>query len=166
MPRVPLAELPDDARLWIFGATGPLDPAGEERLLDAVDRFLDGWAAHGSPLTAARDWRQGRFLLVAVDQASVPPSGCSIDALVRTLKELEGELGVGLVGHAPIWFRDGDEVRSVSRPEFRRMAEEGRVGPETTVYDPTPTRLGEVREGRWERPARESWHGRAFLAGR
>lgn len=164
MPRVPLSELPDDARLWVFGATDPVGPEDEERLLSVVDHFLEEWAAHGVPLTAGREWRRGRFLLVAVDEGSASASGCSIDALVGSLRELEAELGVGLVGHAPIWYRDDGEVRCVARAEFRRLAEAGEVGPETVVYDPTLTRLDQVRSGRWELPARESWHGRVFLA--
>lgn len=155
--------LPDSARLWTFGVSRPLSDDEEARLLAAVDRFLDGWKAHGHPLAAARDWRYGRFLLVAVDDRVTPPSGCSIDALVRTLKELEGEMEVEIVGGAPVWYRDGGPegpVRRVTRGEFREAAAEGGIDDETIVFDPTLTRLGELRRGRWELPAAESWHSR------
>jgi hypothetical protein len=70
---------------------------------------------------------------------------------------------VGLIDHAPIWYVDGDAVRTVSRPEFRRMAEAGAVAPEVTVVDTTLTSLGQLREGGLERPASETWHGKAFF---
>ena len=160
----PLDALPDTARLWIFGASRDLTPSEEARLLAEVDAFLDGWKAHGHPLAAARDWRYGRFLLVGVDDGVTPPSGCSIDALVRRLKGLEREIEVSLVGSAPVWFRDNGEIRRVSRPDFKALAREGRVDGDTVVFDLSLTRLEELRAGRWELPARSSWHAR-YLPG-
>src|SRR3954469_23958034 len=96
------SRLPGASRLWIFGADRALDERERAALLDAVDGFLEQWKAHGDPLTAARDLREDRFLMVAVDEASIPASGCSIDAMVVRLKSLEEELGVGLVGHGAV----------------------------------------------------------------
>lgn len=158
--------LPDDARLWVFGAGRALSPSEEETLLAAVDAFLTEWKAHGHPLSAAREWRDGRFLMVAVDERVEPPSGCSIDALVRILQEVEKALDVEILGSAPIWYRDpeaDDAIRRVSRPEFRELAGAGKIDAGTIVFDPSITRLGELRAGRWERPAGRSWH-RRYLA--
>lgn len=163
MPRTDFDRLPDDARLWTFAASRPLAGAEERTLLGAVDAFLEDWAAHGTPLTAARDFRYGRFLLVAVDERTAPPSGCSIDAMVRVLKELEDQLGLTLVDHGSVWYRAGGEVRRAPRPEFAGLVADGSVDRETVVFDPTLTRVGEVRAGRWERPAGEGWHARAFF---
>ena len=163
MPRIAFNELPGDARVWIFASARPLRPAEQDRLLAEVDRFIAGWGAHDAPLTAGRELRYDRFLFVAVDQRRVGPSGCSIDALVREMKRLGRELGVELVDHAPVVFREGDEIRRVARDEFATLAAAGAVGPDTTVFDNTLTRLGDVRAGRWETPASNSWHARAFF---
>lgn len=165
MPRVAFAELPDESRLWVFGVGRPLDGVEERAFMDMVDGFLESWVAHGAPLRCGRDWRRGRFLLVAVDESSVPPSGCSIDAMVRVLKGQESVLETAIVDNAPVWFLDDDsgEVRSVSRSEFKRLAEQGDVTPETVIFDNTVTRMNEARAGRWERPAHEGWHQEAFF---
>lgn len=159
MPRVAFDELPDSARVWVFPADRPLGPAEREELLDAVDRFLDDWNAHGAPLRGARDLRHDRFLIVGVDEEAAPPSGCSIDALVRVFKEKEKELDLCLLDRAPVWYRDGDEIRCVTRGEFRQRAEESDVDEETVVFDPAVTRMTQIRSGSWEAPAEESWHG-------
>ena len=163
MPKIDFSDLPDEARVWVFAADRPLAAHQARRLLDSVDAFLHGWEAHGAPLTCGRDWRYDRFLIVTVDERTAPPSGCSIDALVRSLKALEGELGLLLLDNTHVWYRSGEELRRVDRPTFRALASAGEVGPETIVFDNTLTRLGQLRGGGWERPARESWHRRAFF---
>ncbi len=163
MPRVPFDELPDHGRLWIFPATRTLTEAESDELLRAVDDFLASWSAHGVPLHCGRDLRDQRFLLVGVDVDAEAPSGCSIDALVNRLRGLAGELDVGLIDHAPIWYRDREHVHTVSRAEFRRLAAEGQVDPDVHVFDTTLTTLHQLRSGGLERPATVSWHGKAFF---
>ena len=91
------------------------------------------------------------------------PSGCSIDALVNRLRALGQELDTVLIEHGQVWYRDGEGIRSVSRAAFRELASAGEVDPDTPVVDTTLTRVSELRSGRLERPARESWHGKAFF---
>ncbi|GMV06133.1 MAG: hypothetical protein AMXMBFR53_24090 [Gemmatimonadota bacterium] len=166
MPRTDFDALPEHGRVWVFPASRRLNTEEEAALLDEVDAFLDGWAAHGDPLLSGRSVVEGQFLLVGVDEDASRPSGCSIDALVNRLEALATGLGIRLVEHAPVWYRDGGGVRAVSREAFRELAAAGTVTPETRVFDTTLTRLADLRRGGLERPAAESWHGRAFFRSR
>jgi hypothetical protein len=163
MPQIPFSDLPTASRLWIFPAERPLSPDEERLLLNRADAFLDNWAAHGVPLTCARDWRYARFLIVGVDEASEPPSGCSIDAMTGVLKEVGGDLGVTFVDQGPVLYREGEEIRRVSRARFKEKAEAGEVDLETLVFDNSITRLAQLEAGDWEKPAGASWHRRAFF---
>jgi len=166
MPSLPFEQLPPSARLWIFPAECPLSVEEERKLLSRVDAFLERWEAHGAPLTAGRDWRERRFLLVAVDESSAPPSGCSIDSMTRVLKEVGEEWGISFLDHSPVWFRVDGEVRRATRGEFKALVGEGRVDLDTPVFDNSITRLFQLRRGEWERPAGRSWHRRAFFGDR
>lgn len=155
--------LPGSARIWVFGAGRPLDGAETDKLLGAVDGFLAGWRAHGVPLRAARDWRYDRFLLVGVDPGTAAPTGCSVDAMIGVLRDLEREIGVRFLGNDAVWYRDAQgRVRSASRAEFGSLARQGRVTPDTVVFDNSVTELAELRDGRWEGPARDRWHAAFF----
>lgn len=157
MPLVPFASLPDDARLWVFGARAALDDVDERRLLTAVDRYLETWKAHGAPLSCARESRDEFFLVVAVDERASEASGCSIDGLYRVLQEVEGGIGTSLVAGGLVYFRaPGGLVCCVPRDEFEGMARRGEVDGETLVFDATVTTAGDYR-ARFERRARESW---------
>lgn len=156
-------DFPGGSRIWIFGADRELGAAETEELLVEVDAFLRGWKAHGVPLRAARSWRYGRFLIVGVDTETVPPSGCSIDALVRVLRGMEDRLGARFLGNEAVWYRDGaGEVRRASRPEFRALARGGDVTSRSVVFDNSITALDQLRAGRWEGPASERWHAAFF----
>lgn len=165
MPPVRFEDLPPNARLWTFAASRPVTDEEERRILLAVDEFLVQWKAHDIPLISGRDWRYGRFLFVAVDEQAAGVSGCSIDALIRELRALERELDLSLTDNGPVVFRDGDAIRRVPRPEFRNLADTGSVGDQTVVFDNTIQTVGALRDGRWEVPASQSWHGAAFLEG-
>ena len=158
MPLVQIQDLPDSARTWVFGADHNLDESAIDLLLREVDRFLSQWHAHGAPLTAARDWKYGRFLTVAVDQSTAGASGCSIDGLFRSLKALEPRLGASLVTSGLVFYRDASgKTQSVNRERFTELSAEGKIQPDTPVFDPTVTTLGEWRE-RFEIDAAHSWH--------
>ena len=163
MPRVPFDELPPDARLWIFPAARRLSSEEKQVVLAEADAFIAQWSAHGVPLRGARDVRHDQFVLVGVDERGAGISGCSIDALVRRMQRLEVTLGVELTNNAPVLYRDGDVITRVPREEFGALAAAGTVGLDTLVFDNTLTTVGEVRDGRWEVRARQSWHARAFF---
>jgi hypothetical protein len=160
MPVAEIQDLPDSARTWVFGADRDLDESATDLLLREVDRFISQWHAHGAPLTAARDWKHGRFLTVAVDQSTAGASGCSIDGLFRALKSLEPRLGASLVTSGLLFFRDPrGRIESVDREQFAELSAKGTIGPDTRVFDPTVTTLGEWR-ARFELNAGESWHAK------
>jgi len=163
MPRVAFDSLPDHGRLWVFPATESLTSAQSDAFIQAVDTFLEAWAAHGVPLRCGRELRDDRFLVVGVDVDAEAPSGCSIDALVNRLRALGTELDVSLIDHSPVWYRSGDEIETASRAEFRTLAESGAVSPETPVFDTSLTTIGSFRAGEFEQPAAETWHGSVFF---
>ena len=128
MPVVPFDSLPDSSRVWIFGSDRELTEEGTKALLAGVDAHLEDWKAHGAPLTVSREWRDGRFLVVAVDQSTAGASGCSIDGLFRTLQQLEKATGASLVGGGRVFYRDDHGVvRAVARADIQKLASSGAI---------------------------------------
>lgn len=150
--RVDIDQLSNNAHIWIFGISPALGEEKSQTLLRHVDAFLDQWAAHGTPIRGARELREGSFLIIAADEKS-ERSGCSIDRMFGTLRQLERELGVQILDSNRVFLRDGGRVRAVPRNEFR-----GAANAATPVFDVTAEELGAVRNGAWERAAGDSWH--------
>lgn len=155
MPRIDFQDIPDRARLWVFAADARVADASP--LLQAVDQHLQQWAAHGVPLVCARDWRDGRFLAIAVDEAATGASGCSIDGLFRTIGRVQPQLGADLLASGRVAWRDADGgIHVAPRAEFESRATSGDVTPDTPVFATLAESVGEWRTS-FEQPARESW---------
>jgi hypothetical protein len=150
MARTDINSLSDDSRIWIFGISPPLDDAKRGRMLEQVDLFLRDWAAHNVPVTSAREILHDSFLVIAVDKTS-ETSGCSIDRMFGLLRQLERDLGVAILDPSRVFVPGG----AMTREEFRKIADA-----DTIVFDTLAERLGDVRGGRWERRAGESWHAK------
>jgi hypothetical protein len=157
MPVVPFETLPDSSRVWVFGADKPLAEEGTKQLLDVVDHYLADWKAHGAPLTVAREWRDGRFLVVAVDQSTAGATGCSIDGLFRLLQGAEQQIGASLVGGGRVYYRDEHAaVQAVPRGDVEGLVSSGAITKDTVIFDTTLTDLGTFRAC-FERRAKDSW---------
>jgi hypothetical protein len=158
MPIIVFNELPDSARIWVYGADRDLNREQETRMLDAVDEFLSRWAAHGVPLHNARRWDDGRFLTIGVDSTKEGASGCSIDGLYRALKALEPSLGASIVTSGLVFYRDREgRIQSVTRDEFSDLAAKGEIDGSTDVFDLSVTSLNEWKS-RFKSRAADSWH--------
>jgi hypothetical protein len=164
MPRISFSDINDRARLWVFAAGTPVSDATP--LLDAVDTHLAQWAAHGVPLLCARDWRDDRFLVIAVDEAATGASGCSIDGLFRTIGRVQSQLGADLLASGRVAWRDADGAIHVTpRAEFESLAAAGRITAETPVIATLAESVGEWRS-QFESPARDSWASSLLPASR
>jgi hypothetical protein len=156
MPIVAFDSLPDSARVWVFGSDRPVRGAAADSLLAAVDQFLAQWKAHGVPLHCARDWRDDRFLAIAVDTRQENASGCSIDGLFRTLQLLESEIGARLLGGGRVFYRSNGDPSMVSREEFEQLIGRGAVNRDTPVYDTSLT-TAQAWRTKFEQPAGRAW---------
>lgn len=154
--------LPDDARIWINAADRDLTIAEQRDVLVTLSTFIDGWSSHGHKVVAEAALVKDRFAVIAAHIPGGDVSGCGIDASVHALAELAGSLGFGWASALSIFFDAGGRVRQTDRATFSSLAEAGSVSLDTVVFDLSLATLGAWRQGQFEVPARQSWHGRVF----
>ncbi len=164
MSVVKFTQMPNTARLWIYGCERALSEAEANLLTASMNSFIEQWTAHKRELKAAWELHFQQFVFIAVDEQMMGASGCSIDSLVRHLAELGRKLNIDLVGaHAKVFFRDSNhEIRCVDRSEFKRLVESAALNEDTIVFDNTVATVGLMRAGKWETPMKNSWHIEAF----
>ncbi|UII76156.1 ABC transporter ATPase [Flagellimonas sp. HMM57] len=156
---VPFDKLPDDSRIWIYQANRSFTDTELEEIQDKMKGFITEWTAHGSQLEAGFEIKYKRFIIIALDQSNTGASGCSIDASVHFIQELEQKYGVTLLDRMNVSFKQGEYVTYKSLKDFKKMAKEKAISGNTIVFNNLVTTKFEYQE-HWEVPASESWHSR------
>jgi len=155
--------LPDDARLWIYVADRPLNPAEQQALRAALTPFVQTWTSHDRKVIGVMEVLHDRFLMIGAVLEKGDISGCGIDSSVHAVEEAGRSLGIKWLQGLTILFRDTQgAVQAIPRPEFRTLVRIGIVNADTPVFDPSITTVGDLRGSLFERPAGTSWHARAF----
>lgn len=155
-------ELPDSARIWINPANRNLTHDEQARVLDALSEFLATWSSHGRKVVAEAAIIGDRFVVTAAHVPDGDVSGCGIDASVHALGGIAESLGFEWAPALDVFFKSDEGVAQADRSTFARLASRGDVTSETIVFDTSLTTMGDWRRGRFEVPARRSWHGRVF----
>jgi hypothetical protein len=155
------SQLPDEARVWIYQANRPFTTSEIEELKPLLDNFLNHWTAHGSSLKAGYDLPYSRFIVIGLDQSAGGATGCSIDASVHFIQEIEQKFDIVLLDKMNVTFKNGQYLAHKELIDFKKMAKAKSVSPETIVYNNLVQTVGDYKEN-WEVPAKDSWHSRFF----
>lgn len=151
--------LPEESRVWIYQANRSFSDEELEEIKQKLDIFIAQWTAHGSDLQAAYKIEYKRFIIMALNQSLNKATGCSIDASVNFIQQLEQEYNVDLMDKMNVSYKQGEFVAHKTLLDFKQMAKDKAVSKNTIVFNNLVTNIAEFREN-WEVPASESWHAR------
>ena len=154
-------QLPASARVWIYQASRPFTNPEIEAIRPALARFAEEWTSHGRSLLASAEVLHQQFLVLGLDEQVAGASGCSIDASVRFVAQLEQQLGLELLEKSRLAFVQNGQVRLLDRRELKAAATSGAIVPNSLYFDNTLATKGEL-DTRWPRPAGETWLARYF----
>lgn len=151
--------LPDTSRVWIYQANRSFTDNELQELALRLDEFIENWTAHGSDLQAGYKILYKRFIVIALNQELNKATGCSIDASVHFIQQLEKDYNVDLMDKMNVSYKQGKYIAYKPLAEFRTMAKQNAVSKKTIVFNNLVTNIAEFKEN-WEVPASESWHAR------
>lgn len=152
-------ELPETSKVWIFQANRSFSTEEQVELNQKLETFINNWTSHGSDLQGSFEIKYNRFIVLALNTEVNKASGCSIDASVHFIQQLEKEYNVDLLDKMNVSYKQGDFIAYKSLTDFRKMAKDRAVSKNTIVFNNLVTNLAEYKEN-WEVPASESWHNR------
>lgn len=158
---IPFEELPEEAKIWIYQSNRKLTDDEVDSITSKCLDFIENWAAHGTSLAASFLIKYNRFIIFAVNQEVQQATGCSIDASVHFIQQLEQQFTIELLDKMNVTYRSGEHIAHKSLLDFKKMAKEKAVSEHTIVFNNLVNTKGEWEEF-WEVPACESWHSRFF----
>ena len=151
--------LPNTARVWIYQANRSFTVEELEEIKKRLDIFIEQWTAHGADLKAGYEIKYKRFITIALDQNLNQATGCSIDASVHFIQQLEQDYNVDLMDKMNVSFKQGEFVAYKALADFKKMAKNRSVSLNTIVFNNLVNNIAEYKTN-WEVPAKDSWHNR------
>ena len=158
---VEFSSLPQTARIWIYQCNRSFTLDEIQEISNKLQTFLEGWTAHGADLKAAFEIRYKRFIVIGLDQNQQLASGCSIDASVHFIQQLETAFKVDLLDKLNVSYKQGNYIVYKPLKEFKKMVKDKAVSKNTIVFNHLVQTKAEYLDF-WEVPAAESWHARFF----
>lgn len=151
--------LPEDSRVWIYQANRSFSEEELSEINDKIAAFLKDWTAHGSDLQAGYTIKYKRFIVIALNQNLNKATGCSIDASVHFIQQLEKDYHVDLMDKMNVSYKQGEFIAYKPLLDFKKMAKDKAISKNTIVFNNMVTNIAEFNEN-WEVPASDSWHSR------
>lgn len=149
------------SKVWIYQSNRAFSTDEVKDIQQQLDNFTAGWKAHGHQLKAKAEILHHFFIVFTVDEAAAGVTGCSIDASVRMIKEIEQAYNVDLFDRFNIAYKIDDKVIVTNKEDFETLVNISTVTPETIVFNNLVQTRQEF-EDKWETPFEQSWHSKVF----
>lgn len=151
--------LSEESRVWIYQANRSFSDNEILEIEAKLNTFITAWTAHGKDLRAGFTIKYKRFIVIALDQELNTATGCSIDASVHFIQQLEKDYNVDLMDKMNVSYKQGEYIAYKPLLDFKTMAKQNAVSKNTIVFNNLVNTIAEFNEN-WEVPASESWHSR------
>ncbi len=151
--------LPEESRVWIYQANRSFTEQEIKDIEIRLNEFIENWTAHGGDLKSGYCVKYKRFIVIGLNQNLNHATGCSIDASVHFIQQLEKDFSVDLLDKMNVSYKQGDYIAYKTLTDFRQMAKDKAVSKNTIVFNNLINTIAEFKEN-WEVPASESWHNR------
>lgn len=159
MSLAPFSALPDEARLWLLALVQPADSAS---LAPELDALMARWRHKGTQYQGAWTLLEPRILAIAEPILAAEPSGCAIDGMLRGVTQAVARLNLALEDPTAVLVRLTDGLHTIQRADLEARIAAGTLSASTPTLDLTLLTLGDLRNGRMERPLGATWIGRKY----
>jgi hypothetical protein len=154
-------QMPTTARIWIYQSKNPFSEEIQTVLPTQLEDFAAHWQAHAQPLKASFALLHGHFLVLAVDESFNQTSGCSIDASVHFLQDLEKNLPIQLFDRLHHAVIIESKIAFMTQKQIKEAIATEIFDKNTLVFNNLIQNVGDL-ENNWQIPAEKSWLGKYF----
>lgn len=149
------------SRVWVYQSNREFTTSEVAEIQEKLNAFTAQWQAHGHQLKAKAEIIHNFFIVITVDEAASNVTGCSIDASVRVLKEIEAKYNLDLFNRFNMAYLMDGKVFSLNKEDFETLVSIKKITPETIVFNNMVQTLEEF-ETKWQVPFAQSWHNTVF----
>ncbi len=156
-----LNHIPDTSKVWIFASPKSISKDISAEILTHIDAFLKQWKAHGKELKSFKEFIDGHFLIIAVDESFEQATGCSIDSMVHFIAEIEKKYQINFTDRSLVYYRLNEEVKSTNFLNIKELVHSGEIDENTPVYNNSIIN-GKQLKSEWIETAAKTWLKKYF----
>jgi hypothetical protein len=153
---IPFEAISPQARVWIYQANREFSDQEKAVAEDYLKFFAEKWTAHSQTLKASFDIRYNHFIILSADEGYNAASGCSIDASVRAIKEIEAKISIQLFDRNQIAFKKEESIEIIPLNRLKEKYLDGAWDENTLTFNNLVNIKGQL-ETDWIIPAGRTW---------
>lgn len=142
-------------KVWIYLSDKELKGDLLNSVLKAGNDFVSNWKAHEMPLNATFEVQNDRFIIVSVDETTYNASGCSIDKLLRLVKQLEADHQLQLLNRLLVGYKSSNGVEVIAASSVKEKLQAKQLDENTLIYNVAASDSKEYET--WLQPLKETW---------
>jgi hypothetical protein len=142
-------------KIWIYLSDKELKGELLNSVLKAGNEFVQNWKAHEMPLNATFEVVNDRFIVVGVDETTYNASGCSIDKLLRLVKQLEADHKIQLLNRLLVGYKTQSGVEVIPSAMIKEKLASKQLDENTLIYNVAVSDSKEYEN--WLQPLKDTW---------
>lgn len=142
-------------KVWVYLSSKTLEGEILKGVLEQGQTFVQNWKAHEMPLSASFEVLHNRFIVVKVNETQYNASGCSIDKLLRLIKQLEADYAIELLNRLLVAYESKNGVEVVHASKIKELLEAGVVNAETIFFDTAVSDSAKLLN--WKLAMKDTW---------
>ena len=149
-------DLNKNSKVWVFQSSSIIPESLLDKVSNDSKEFLDQLNSHGNSLKSSFKIIYNHFLIIAVENIQNEISGCSIDTIVRFVKDLELKYNLSFFDRLIIKYKEANNIKSVFLNEFKSICKAKKISNEITVFNNLVKNIDEL-ENIWETNIHNTW---------
>ncbi len=149
----------DNSRVWVYQCNRPFMISEVLEIEKTLQNFINNWHSHGSGIKGYANLFFGQFIIFMADETDTKVGGCSTDASVKLIKNLEEGYQVQLFDRQMLAFIVQERIHLLPLSQVNYSIENEFITSDTFYFNNTILTKKELLNG-WIIPIKESWLAR------
>lgn len=150
------ADFNDSSKVWIYQSSRLFFMSEALEIEEMLENFVENWKSHGAPVKGYANLLFGQFIVLMADETGTTVGGCSTDASVRVIKEIETKMKVSMFDRQNLAFIKKDKVELLPLSQLNYAVENGFINADTLYFNNIVLTKKELINN-WIIPVKNSW---------
>jgi hypothetical protein len=148
--------LAPNSKVWIYQSSRIFGIAEALQIEALLEDFVTAWKSHGAPVKGYANLFFGQFIVLIADETNITVGGCSTDASVHIIKQIEKEYNVNMFDRQSLAFIIKEKVQLLPLAQLNYALENNFITPDTLYFNNLVATKADLLT-KWVVPAKDSW---------